>query len=426
MNRIGKYFPVLFLVVMALISSPVRAQESKGTKPRYPLSLEHLSEQEIVKTKNYYLLSLLQEEVVKQILVQDPSLQALAIKKKEQLHLALKNCKDTGCLLDAMRFTDIDIDTAGAVLSKLYMSSPALSDLVKQKLRPSKAYYQFNRLSLEKELIEAWKQDIKGVNYTIDVYGGGEKPNYPNIDSIAFNVKSRSYMNLLYDVVASIADDADKFSLFFESSLESALRLLEINERFDASNLEPMTLNDNQAAILKIKTTAWDQYPYSLILVPGAGPEDPTVALSAEGMLRCRVAANRFREGLAPFIMVSGGNVHPYKTKFNEAVEMKKYLVKKMGIPEEAILVEPHARHTTTNMRNCARIMYNYGFPMDKWALTSTDRYQSHYISNMEARCMKELGYVPYKLGKRLSDTEQAFLPLENALQINPYEPLDP
>jgi uncharacterized SAM-binding protein YcdF (DUF218 family) len=31
---------------------------------------------------------------------------------------------------------------------------------------------------------------------------------------------------------------------------------------------------------------------------------------------------------------------------------MKRQLVALFGIPESAILVDPHARHTTTNLRN--------------------------------------------------------------------------
>lgn len=242
----GKYFPILSFVIVALISSSVNGQEAKRTERPSPSGLELLSEQDIVKSKNYYLLSLLQENAVKKVLTDDPSLQALTTKKKEQLHSALKNCKDTGCLLDAMRFTDGDIDTAAVVLSKLYRSSPALSDLVRQKLRPSKAYYQFNQLSLDKEFIEAWKQDIKGVNYTIDVYGGGKKPNYPNIDSIAFNVKSRSYMNLLYDVV---------IVKFFHSAFAKFLiwRLKRVRRHyFQANNTVPIMIRLAPANVFSV------------------------------------------------------------------------------------------------------------------------------------------------------------------------------
>jgi uncharacterized SAM-binding protein YcdF (DUF218 family) len=34
-------------------------------------------------------------------------------------------------------------------------------------------------------------------------------------------------------------------------------------------------------------------------------------------------------------------------------------MVEKLHVPANAILVEPHARHTTTNMRNTARLIFN-------------------------------------------------------------------
>ena len=83
----------------------------------------------------------------------------------------------------------------------------------------------------------------------------------------------------------------------------------------------------------------------------------------------CRLAALQYAKGVAPFIVTSGGKVHPYKTKFCEATEMKRYLVEKLHIPANAIIVDPHARHTTTNMRNAARLIYRYGIPLIKPAL---------------------------------------------------------
>jgi hypothetical protein len=143
-------------------------------------------------------------------------------------------------------------------------------------------------------------------------------------------------------------------------------------------------------------------------------------------MLRCKAAARQYRAGKAPFIVVSGGNVHPYKTNFNEAVEMKKYLVDKLHIPASAVIIEPHARHTTTNLRNDARLAFRYGMPFNKPGLIVTDKYQNDFITNMEKRCLNELNYVPYKLGKRLSETELEFYPLINSLQIDADEPMDP
>jgi len=183
----------------------------------------------------------------------------------------------------------------------------------------------------------------------------------------------------------------------------------------------------NRAAFQRIKKINWGHYKYSVILIPGAGPEDPKVPLSAEGLLRCRIAAQRYFEGLAPFIITSGGRVHPYKTIYSEAYEMKKYLVEKMKVPESAVIMDPHARHTTTNLRNGARLIYRYGIPFTKPALTSTSRGQSLSIeTTLAARCLKEFNTVPFKVGNRLSVTEVEFYPLMAALQINPLEPLDP
>lgn len=78
-------------------------------------------------------------------------------------------------------------------------------------------------------------------------------------------------------------------------------------------------------------------------------------------------------------------------------------------------------------LRNCARLMFRYGFQMDKPAITSTTKSQSYYITNdlMQKRCIKELGYSPYRNGERLSETEAEFYPLLNSLQMDADEPMD-
>jgi hypothetical protein len=200
-----------------------------------------------------------------------------------------------------------------------------------------------------------------------------------------------------------------------------------MNEREQAGDFEPMAAKANKPAFDRVKTLNWNKYKYSVIEIPGAGPDDPTVALSAEGMLRCRLAAIQYNNGLAPFIVTSGGKVHPYKTKYCEAEEMKKFLTDKLGVPENAIIIDPHARHTTTNMRNTVRLIYRYGMPFSKPGITCTTKGQSNMISNtLIARCQKELQEAPYKNGLRLSETEVEFYPLIEALHINPSEPMDP
>src|SRR5581483_6635471 len=127
----------------------------------------------------------------------------------------------------------------------------------------------------------------------------------------------------------------------------------------------------------------------------------PGPRLSPYSKLRVELAARRYRDGKAPFILVSGGFVHPSQTPYAEAIEMKRELIEKYSVPEAAILIDPHARHTTTNIRNAARIMYRYGMPFDKTALITTDPSQSASIESpdFEKRCIKEMGYVPHSLG---------------------------
>jgi len=85
------------------------------------------------------------------------------------------------------------------------------------------------------------------------------------------------------------------------------------------------------------------------------------------------------------------------KTPFCEAIEMKQALMAEYGIPADAILIDPHARHTTTNIRNAARLLYCYGFPFEKTALITTDQGQSASIEapTFAQCCINERGYLP-------------------------------
>lgn len=380
-----------------------------------------------VQGKNYYLLTLFeQDKIVNAQLKSDPVLASLTKQKLNALNASVNTCKDALCFIDAVKFTDDEIKTAGKELAALCKPGSPLETLVKSKLIPSFTYSLYKTNVPAELLVEAWEQDAHGINYTIDVYAGGKKPNYPAIDSIDFKITARGYRTLMYDTNVTLAGDVINTRLFFEPAMQAALLYLQMNERQDPANYEPMAQTVNKPAVDHIKITDFSKYPYTVILIPGAGPEETGTALSAEGMLRCRLAAQAYHSGKAPYIMPSGGKVHPYKTKFCEAEEMKKYMIDVLHIPAYAIIIEPHARHTTTNMRNGVRLMYKYGIPTSKPGLVVTDKSQTDYILAMEGRCIKELQYVPYKLGKHLSDTEVEYFAVPEAMQINPYEPLDP
>lgn len=394
-----------------------------GAQPNYKLT----SGDDWVKAKNFYLLTILeQDKEVNTFLKKDSELNEITQAKINAVKASLVNCKDALCLPAQLKFSSEEISKVSARLTALYKPGNVLDKLVKTHLIPSGTYMMYHEQSPAQLLVKAWEQDAQYVNYTIGVYAEGNKPNYPQIDSIGYDVKKGAYYTLMYDCSSEVVDAAQNTNLFFEPALQAALLYLEINERENAGDFEPMATTANKTAADRVKLIKWATYPYSHILVPGAGPENITTPLSGEGMLRCKSAARAYKLGKAPFVIVSGGSVHPYKTKYNEAVEMKKYMVSKLQVPENAVIIEPHARHTTTNIRNDARLAFRYGMPFNKPGLVVTDKYQNDIIVNMEKRCIKELGYMPYKLGKRLSETELEFYPLISSLQIDADEPMDP
>lgn len=380
-----------------------------------------------VQYKNYYLLTIFQKlPALHKMLSADTALQHMLKSKTAQVNEALKNCKaEISCYAKALKFSSSEIKLISARLATIYAEDNALGKLVRDHLIPSGCYALYNKEPHKNLLIKAWEQDANAINYAIGVYVEGKKPNYPKIDSISFGLKDKEYAELTAANACLTLQNKD--NLFFEPAMQFALTALELNERNDAADYEPMLKGVNLAAFNQIKKTDWKKYSYSVILVPGAGPEGKDVALSAGGMIRCRLAALQYQNGAAPFIVVSGGRVHPYKTKFSEAYEMKKFLMETLQIPERAIIMEPHARHTTTNLRNCARLMFRYGMPVDKAGMVCTVKSQSYYITDiLLERCKKELGYYPYKNGKRLSDTESEFYLNTTSLQIDFDEPLDP
>ncbi len=162
--------------------------------------------------------------------------------------------------------------------------------------------------------------------------------------------------------------------------------------------------------------------------MPGAGGSDYVTPLSAAGRERCALAADAYHADKAPLLIVSGGFVHPSQTHFSEAMEMKKALIADFGVPESAILVDPYARHTTTNMRNAAREIFRYHIPTAKPVLVVSDASQIHYIAStiFADRCLKELGYMPYRLVRSESDTALVIEPSIESLQQDPIDPLDP
>jgi hypothetical protein len=416
-----RLLPCLFLAA----ASFVLPHPSTAQVLREPLPL-HAA----VQDKNFYLLSLLQADpAVRRVLTADPSISQISAERQRFLAVELRTCHgDAVCTLRALLWTDEEIRAVSFALARIYRENESVRALVNKQVLPSGAYVLYQKQDGESVLVNAWELCARGVNDILSVYGQGLAPRYPDIDAISFDVTSADFQQQVTALATRIAAESFPSDLFFEPSLKAALQLLTLNHRDEAGRLEPMEARVNAAAVKSIPSIPWEKYANSVIVVPGAGPDDPNTALSDAGRKRTELAVAAYRAGLAPFILVSGGYVHPARTRFAEALEMKKALLEDYHVPEAAILVDPHARHTTTNLRDAVREIYRYNIPMDKPALVVSDPSQIAYIASQSFsdRCLKEMGYLPYRLVSQPSKTSLVFLPMIESLQQDPQDPLDP
>jgi hypothetical protein len=384
------------------------------------------NEDSILTAKNFPLLSLLeQHKDLKHIISKDAAFQKIVREQYKRVSDALATCQNPTFYEESLQWTQNETKAAGSELIRLYTKSKALKAIV-STLKKKGSYNLYASLPDTAFLRHAWSDAAQGINHILAVYLKGEKPTYAKIDAISFAKDDAQFQKEVQDSVYSELGRKPG-ELFFNPSLQMAIDALEINGRDESARYEPLKNGLNRLPFSAIKNVKWKAYKYSMILVPGLGPETPGVSLDPGGAKRCDEAVQRFHKGLAPFIIVSGGHVHPNKTPFCEAVEMKKYLVEKLHIPDSVVFIEPHARHTTTNIRNVSRMIFNFGIPSNMPVLIVTDSAQDNYIvKGMTKVALRDLRYLPYEKIKQLSDQEVEFYPAKNCLQADPLDPLDP
>lgn len=387
------------------------------------------SESDALRAKNFPLVSLLDRHPEAQRAIADaPALRALLDQRRTRVATAARECAvDIGCHATTFILTADDVAQVSDVLAALVRNGQAMTALV-DEMRGSGLFAPDRDAEPAVLMARAWQRTAAGLNRIIAVYGRGEPPRYPAIDAVSHDVASPQFGALINTAVGAIEEGGRDWRMFFEPSLAFALTLLDVSRRDEAGRFEPLHLGENAAAYQHIASIRWSDFPYPAIVVPGAGADSPDVVLDPQGKLRVALAARRYHDGTAPLLLVSGGNVHPNQTRFNEALEMKRSLMRDFQVPERAILIDPHARHTTTNLRNAARLLFRYGVPTDRPSLITTDQYQSSYIEGalFAERCEKELGYQPYQLKARLSRYDVEWLASVEALRMDPLDPLDP
>lgn len=409
------------------LAALVFAQQPNREPARAPLGLSNPS-----LDKNFYLLALIARDyTLKSSLEAVPALREMNTKKWADAKQADQKCPEVlTCFTAPMRFTDAEMTTASDALKNLVQNSATWKAFAATTLRDSGAYVRYHAKSDADLVAAAWLDAARGINRLIDVYGDGKPPRYNEIDSVIFDVKAAGYRQVVHTMLGNLIEQSTGLKLFYEPSLRFSAYLLDANKRDEAGRHEPMETRDNQAVVRMIPSVHWEDYPYTAIVIPGSGGDRIAwnMNISPASKLRAEIAARRWHEHKAPLIITSGGYVHPNQTPFAEAIEMKKVLVEEFGVPASAIIVDPHARHTTTNMRNAARLMYRYGVPFSRKAIVTTDNYQSTYMEG-EAffkRNLDELGYQTMSAIKRLNQFDLEYFPTVDSLQIDPNDPLDP
>lgn len=270
-------------------------------------------------------------------------------------------------------------------------------------------------------------RELAGVNTILRTYALGQVPAYPQIDGAGMIDPQETRSRLQAALWLSQTVRAGSVQAL-DPSVEFALALLDGADRVDAIGYEPLAAGLNAPAMKRARSLDWARYRYSAMIVTGVGPEVEGMAISPFGKYHLRLAAQRFAAGDAPFLILTGGRAHPRATRFAEAEEMRRALIERYGVPADAIVIEPYARHTTTNLRNAARVLMAMRAPLEKDALIVCNPGQSAAIEGPDfaTRNLRELGYQPGQVHARVSPTELEFRPSPLSARIDPRDPLDP
>ena len=312
------------------------------------------------------------------------------------------------CVVEATMWTDQDRAAVAAAVGRLGKKAP-----------PQNA---------DLSVTAGVDQELEALNVVLRVYGLGLPGRYPKIDGPVFAPGTPFFADSVKVATDTARAASDAPPETIAASVRLAVALLDANDATAATRFDPLDQRENAGARALAARTDWNAFRYALLIVPGVGPEDSATTLSPRSKLHVLLAAQRYRQGLAPFILVSGSAVHPRGTRFVEAVEIRRALIERYGIPADRVILEPYARHTTTNLRNATRRMAALGIPLDRPTLIVNDAEQSKYIESetFTDRNRTELGYQPGVIGRRLSVYDLEFRASRLSLRQDPRDPLDP
>jgi len=375
-----------------------------------------------VQDKDFYLFTLMEQPGARALLQRDTVLQRRLAAAQDLLSsVPASRAKSPQEFVKGFLWTPEDITAVGTALSAINGLGPMV-----REMRRSGYWIRDSALSDTGLLRDAWEAAARAENRLIDHYTTNKGFRYAGVDSATFAPSSPIAKEMLGETLMMLYRHRDSMTLFYQPALELALDILFINNRDEPGRFEPLD-STNADAYKQARSMAWSHYPYTAILLPGEGPENDW-SMSPVGKYRCQLGAEQYRLKQAPFIIVSGGFVHPFQTPYCEAAEMKAYLVNALGIPASAVILEPQARHTTTNIRNANRIMLRHGFPETGRVLCVSTAGQIGYIMApfFAGRCRLEMGYVPFSGLRQVDPFSVSYLMDPASLEMDATDPLDP
>lgn len=424
----------------AAVTETSAAAPSTAWDARVDLSYRPLSSPSGVQDLNFYLLTLLEQTPeALAALTADPELEAIRRAAAQRALAAAAACEasveaagqavaegvPSACTVQVLRWTDEERARSAQAVGRLYDRAPAVRRLVVEHMRPSGRFHRDAALDDRALLVRAWTEAHEAIDRIIRVYALGEAPRYADIDSVIYPIDGKYYQGFLVQLVREVARRADRPGPAYDLARAFALELMDANRRDDVVHQTDLQTRENAATLARLSGVRWADFPYAAILVPGYSPEVAYEPLNPAAKLRIRRGVEHYRAGKAPVIIVSGGTLRPAGTPYNEALEMKRFLIAHHGIPADAILIDPVARHTTNNMRNAARLIFGSGAPLGMKSLVTG---QVSYIGSpgFAARNQRDFGYVPYVLHDRIDFDTFEFTPVPASLHREATDPMDP
>jgi hypothetical protein len=147
--------------------------------------------------------------------------------------------------------------------------------------------------------------------------------------------------------------------------------------------------------------------------------DEHEMALLGVNVERARRAAEAYAAGVAPVITVSGGAVH---SPLYEAFMLDYLLTCTLGVPATAVLVDPCADHTHTNIRNTGALVRALGGRTAY--LVTDDGIQADYLEewtwfdvaggSIDQRSLRDFGYL-------LGSFRRASIGLHGGYWYTPY-----